>query len=659
MGGNPQITPIPIDYIRYEPGVKTTVAYTNKGTVSAYEDLPSTSNLVEGDMYQVGDTDDYYVWGGRYWNLVTLPESGGNVEHITWHQCPEAVRNFLEYVDEHPYDPNDMSYTYVLDFATSADRETNSLPVGYTIDGVTYYDNEPFVSEPFATDSSAGTLTALDHLRWYNTTHGTPSGNAYQRGWNCRDLGGWPCDGGTVKYGVIIRSGEINPVDKGLMVDKIGVRTEINLLPTSEQASDTSPWGIDYVANPTDAHMMYSIAASVKGQWELYLKTLIRSVNQSKPVLFHCGAGADKTGTFAIMVLGLLGCSLQDITIDFELTTFAAYSDWRNRTLDGFIDLINAIKAVPLATGLADTFANHCISFALSVGISVSEINAFRANCINGTPSVISPTIQTYTVTKSATSASFDNDVASVDENLAYEVGITPSDGYVISDISITMGGNNNYNFSGTEVNLWRKITYNLSNCVSSNRVISVIDGQGFVADITANDGYTLDGATVSITMGGTEMSAYYSEGKIAIPHVTGDIVISVTAVRQAPHYTNLADPSSSEWKSGYRINSSAQIASQVNSTVTNTFPVAVGDTIRIKGVGNMTDYISASFASASETSGSRMTVNRTYDDTTDINTVVITATDYALGRFAFLTSKITTSADDIIITRNEEIPAS
>lgn len=592
-------------------------------------------------------------------DMATEIEGISTMEHIEWHQCPEAVRNFLEYVDEHPYDPNDMSYTYVLDFATSADRETSSLPVGYTIDGVTYYDNEPFVSEPFATDSRAGTLTALDHLRWYNTTHGNPSGNAYSRGWNCRDLGGWPCDGGTVKYGVIIRSGEINPVDKGLMVDKIGVRTEINLLPTSEQASDTSPWGIDYVANPTDAHMMYSIAASVKGQWELYLKTLIHSVNQSKPVLFHCGAGADKTGTFAIMVLGLLGCSLQDITIDFELTTFAAYSDWRNRTFDSFINFINAIKAVPLATGLADTFANHCISFALSVGISVSEINTFRATCINGTPSVISPTIQTYTVTKSATNVSFDNDVASVDENLAYEVGITPSDGYVISDISITMGGNKNYNFSGTEVNLWRKITYNLSNCVSSNQAISAIDGQGFVADITASDGYTLDGATVSITMGGTEMSAYYSEGKIAIPHVTGDIVISVTAVRQAPHYTNLADPSSSDWKKNYRINSSANLVATAGAQTTNMIPIAVGDTIRVKGCGALNDFISAAFADASATSGARLEATRSYDSTTDVCTIVINTAPYPNMRLAFPDNKITTSLDDVIITRNEEIPTS
>lgn len=33
--------------------------------------------------------------------------------------------------------------------------------------------------------------------------------------------------------------------------------------------------------------------------------------------------------------------------------------------------------------------------------------------------------------------------------------------------------------------------------------------------------------------MGGEDMSTYYAEGKIAIPEVTGDIVITITAMEQ------------------------------------------------------------------------------------------------------------------------------
>ena len=38
---------------------------------------------------------------------------------------------------------------------------------------------------------------------------------------------------------------------------------------------------------------------------------------------------------------------------------------------------------------------------------------------------------------------------------------------------------------------------------------------------------------------------AFYKDGVISIPNVTGDIVITATAVAQAPRYTNLADPTS------------------------------------------------------------------------------------------------------------------
>ena len=53
---------------------------------------------------------------------------------------------------------------------------------------------------------------------------------------------------------------------------------------------------------------------------------------------------------------------------------------------------------------------------------------------------------------------------------------------------------------------------------------------------------------------------AFYTDGVISIPNVTGDVVITATAVAQAPHYTNLADPTSPQWKPNCYINSSFSI---------------------------------------------------------------------------------------------------
>lgn len=74
-------------------------------------------------------------------------------------------------------------------------------------------------------------------------------------------------------------------------------------------------------------------------------------------------------------------------------------------------------------------------------------------------------------------------------------------------------------------------ITNTLSHCVTSNAADSVTKGDSYTATITAATGYKMAGATVSITMGGTDITASaYSNGVISIAAVTGNLVISVSA---------------------------------------------------------------------------------------------------------------------------------
>ena len=73
-------------------------------------------------------------------------------------------------------------------------------------------------------------------------------------------------------------------------------------------------------------------------------------------------------------------------------------------------------------------------------------------------------------------------------------------------------------------------VTQNLTNVTSSFIGNTVADGAAFNATMTANTGYTLD--TVTVTMGGTDISGTaVSGGVVTIAAVTGDIVITATAV--------------------------------------------------------------------------------------------------------------------------------
>ena len=371
------------------------------------------------------------------------------VQTLSWHQCPEVVRSYLA-AAQAAY--SDTNVTVIDQYAPAKGSEvdSNTKPIGKTIDGVTYYDNEPFVATPFATTNKAGTLTALDRLRWINTTYAaTASGETYPRGKNCRDLGGWACDGGTIKYGMLFRGGEPNPADRELMVDKIGIKTEVQLLPVSEQATGykmKSAWGIDWAGNTTESSSVYTLNDS-KALWQKLLEPIMDSVIHAKPVYFHCGIGADRTEMIASALEGILGVSRADIDMEYELTNFStgwqslAGGIYRARTYTAYKAIMTQQSNIPLLYGLANTFRNRWISFVLSCGIGVDKINAFRQACIDGTPDIINVTVPSYTITNTLTNVTNSNASSSIQQYQTYSATLSTSIGFAITAVTVTMGG--------------------------------------------------------------------------------------------------------------------------------------------------------------------------------------------------------------------------
>ena len=149
---------------------------------------------------------------------------------------------------------------------------------------------------------------------------------------------------------------------------------------------------------------------------------------------------------------------------------------------------------------------------------------------------------------------------------------------------------------------------------------------------------------------------AFYKDGVISIPNVTGDVVITATAVAQAPHYTNLADPTSPNWKTDHRVNSSGSIVAYTGAQVTNAIYVNQGDVIRIKNCGHVTAWAYMVFSSeTAETGGASITMESSYDETTGIVTKTVGAITNHWLRFTLSTNEI---SGEIIITKNEEIPS-
>ena len=74
-------------------------------------------------------------------------------------------------------------------------------------------------------------------------------------------------------------------------------------------------------------------------------------------------------------------------------------------------------------------------------------------------------------------------------------------------------------------------VTNNLTECTSNNSATSIQEGNSYIATITPTEGYEIN--SISITMGGTDItSSVYNSGNINISNVTGNIVITITATQ-------------------------------------------------------------------------------------------------------------------------------
>ena len=595
-------------------------------------------------------------------------------EAVTWHQCPEAVRNYLANVT---YDPSDYSTSQIANYAPATAVVSNYKPIGQTAGGVTHYNEVPNVPTPFAGNNAAGTLKPLDALRWIKTQENLAIA------WNVRDLGGWACDGGTVKYGLLIRGGRIAAEDRNVLVGELGVRHEIDLRgkegrdPSDGDVVTESPLGKDVWFTITQKAASYALAPVET--WQTYLRCVIDAVTHREPVYFHCTAGADRTGTLACVLEGLLGMSQSDIDKDYELTTFYSGSGTdvlaRRRNESEWKRLISAINAVP-----GDTFRDKCVHFAVGTcGMSMADINAYRAAMTNGTPE----TLHWYqTITKNLTGCTISNAASQVDYGEVYTATITPESGKTMDSIVVTMGGVNitSTAVSGESISIPKvtgavtitavasmpsvaySVVLNLTNAASSNAATSVAEGAAYTTTLSPTGTYKKLGA-ITVTMGGVDISASAVSGStVTIASVTGNIVITCAAT-----ITNLIDTIGISANTRLSTSSGVNKAKDgwatmgANMDAASLIHLVTGDTLRVKGVSLPAANDSTSAAVKYNSNGTFSVAGYVWDGHTFgnitfqnvANGIVVTCQASSYIRLSLICAD--TSA--VIMTINEEIP--
>ncbi len=297
--------------------------------------------------------------------------------------------------------PIDMSTTYIVYFSENADF-SNAITVNTGVNkevktaalvpGKTYYwkvtgtiRDGALAGGKIKIKDAPGRFIYIDGIR------------------NVRDMGGWKAENGkTVKYGMLYRGQQLNNIkESGIeQLNSLGIKTELDIRHTSNNPSETAGTGFNYVFLSTAAayddifKKSNTISTEVKNNYKQIFTLL--SDESNYPIYTHCQGGADRTGTYAFLLNGLLGVSYEDLTRDFELTSFCGQKRWRsegsgntfNKTdadmkdgsvtvswralYDEMMDYGNKNGCTTLQQSIEHWFVNY-------VGVSQSQIDGFKS----------------------------------------------------------------------------------------------------------------------------------------------------------------------------------------------------------------------------------------------------------------------------------------
>ena len=443
---------------------------------------------------------------------------------------------------------------------------------------------------------------------------------------NFRDIGGWPCDGGTVRYGMVYRGAQLSYYSSGsnavyslinstgihYLRDICGIRCEIDMRTDAQVTGiSSSPLGedVEYIHYPySDAS--YTDIVNPTGSYAAQTKEMIVKIMENMangvPTYIHCQAGADRTGTICMVLEALLGVAGRDCDKDYELTTFYYQgSYYRPRTDSNWAALRNYFNGLP-----GDTLRDNAVSWCRLMGIQASLINRYRKAMINGSPESVG---YANSVTYSLTNVTAGNTAATVENGGSYSTTLTASGGFVLGSVTVTMGGiditTSAYDSSSGTVTIpevtgdivitasaianARAVTYDLTNAVSSNTASYVNDGGSYTTTLTANSGYAL--SSVTVTMGGADITntAYNANtGLVSIASVTGDVVITAVAVasrtdvlRQSVSSDGTPYNGGTGYKAGYRLNSGGNEAAASGVYCSGFIPITNAQTIEFEGI--------------------------------------------------------------------------
>lgn len=179
---------------------------------------------------------------------------------------------------------------------------------------------------------------------------------------NVRDLGGWTgLNSKATKYGKIYRGCEfyvdlatdpsgVHIYPEGIDVCRniLGIKAELDMTGVTHTESALGA-DIEFEQIMIGAYAPVVTNSTYQGYFKDILEWIVTQLTASKPVYMHCQGGVDRTGTVSALLLGLLGVSENDMSKEYELSSFSKVGYYRKRNStypDGndYKSLITALK---------------------------------------------------------------------------------------------------------------------------------------------------------------------------------------------------------------------------------------------------------------------------------------------------------------------------
>lgn len=439
---------------------------------------------------------------------------------------------------------------------------------------------------------------------------------------NVRDIGGWACDGGTVRHGLLFRgpAPESAPAaDVAELHDRMRVRLDVDLRGSDEVPYTTSAIGADVDYRNIDTPW-YGDGLQKDEHISDYaeaVRTCMRAAAYGTPTYIHCSAGADRTGMICAMLEAVLGVSEADIDRDYELTCLSG-SDRRRTRADwtGFVAKMHG--TYPSASLTAATIA----WLVKTGGVDNSLINLFRANASTGGAGAVNVariTMQPKDVTTKPGAYIYEA-VTAIGDGLTYlwefrtsasgawtsvaalgldethnglwipGTAVTASvDGWQVRCTVTDSHGTSEVSETATlhVVTTYHTVSQKLSHATSSSSTTQCADGDNWAATISP-DGAKYLVPSVTVTMGGTDVTSttarMESDGRwtVSIPSVTGDVSISATGAMRAGYAASLVDSHTD----GYALSSSGADEEYAGYALSGYIPIPDGSTDHVYRIG-------------------------------------------------------------------------